>query len=327
MFLLAIIAACNRDPVESGDTEVADPRRWEVLQEDLPGVLLSVSGRSSSDFWTVGADAGAGPEVHRWDGTAWTEPDPGVSADLWWVFAQGDAAVWLCGEAGTIVRYDRASSAFATVSSPTTATLFGLWGADDDVQYSVGGFVGAHDGAAGVVLRIDAGVVTQVANLPAEVDRDEVYFKVWGSGPSDVWVVGDRGGVLHWDGSAWTRRVMLGAPRLVTISGSGADDRVVVGGSTEGSIFQWTDGTWEDVAPSSLPPLNGVFVSDSGAAAASGFFGIVLERVDGAWRTLPPATRSQDWHAAWVDEDGAIYVAGGGFMTLTDGALYRYAAP
>lgn len=324
--ILAILVACHREPAETGDTAV-DPRRWEVLHEDLPGVLLSISGRSSTDYWVVGANGGAGPEVHRWDGAAWTAPDPGVSANLWWVFAQGDASVWLSGDAGTLVRYDRAADAFQTVATPTTATLFGVWGPSDDVQYTVGGFVGGGEGAAGVILRIDAGVASAVTGLPAEVDPDEIYFKVWGSGPSDVWVVGDHGGMLHWDGHAWTRRVMPDAPRLVTISGSGADDRVIVGGDPQGAIFAWTDGAWEDVSPSHLPPLNGVFVGPGGVAAATGFFGTALERVDGAWLSLPPAERSQDWHAAWVDENGAIYAAGGNFMNLTSGALYRYAAP
>lgn len=326
MFVFATIAACHHEPTETGDTAV-DPRRWEALQEDLPGVLLSINGTSSRDVWTVGANGGGGPEVHRWDGSAWAALDPGVSQNLWWVFTRGDQAVWLTGEQGTILRYDRGAGVFATVASPTTATLFGVWGASDDVLYSVGGFVGPHDGAAGVILRIDGGAATAVTGLPAEVDRDEVYFKVWGSSATDVWVIGDHGGLLHWDGQGWTHRVMPDAPRLVTISGSGTDDRVVVGGASQGAIFQWTDGAWEDVSPSHLPPLNGVFVGANGTAAATGFFGTALERTGGAWTALPPAERAHDWHAAWVDENGAIYAAGGDLMNLTGGALYRYSAP
>lgn len=321
-----LLCACDTEPIDTGDAPPSDPRRWEALMEELPGVLLSVGGRSRDDVWTVGADAGEGPEVHHWDGAEWTALDAGVRVDLWWVYAQGDEGVWFCGADGTLLNYDRDTAVFSPVISPTTATLFGIWGASPDLLYAVGGFIDGSDGDDGVVVRIEAGVATEVTDLPVDRDVDEMYFKVWGTGADDVWVVGDAGSVLHYNGATWTRRVMPGAPRLVTIAGSGGDV-VVVGGSTQGVVFEQVDGGWTDVAPSYLQPLNGVYVAASGAASAAGFSGATLERAEGTWAVLPAAGRTHDWHATWIDDEGAIYTAGGDFMNLVDGALYRYTVP
>src|SRR5579863_5911400 len=46
---------------------------------------------------------------------------------------------------------------------------------------------------------------------------------VWGSGPDDVWAVGN-GTIIHWDGEAWSSRVSGTDEPLLAIWGDGADD-------------------------------------------------------------------------------------------------------
>jgi hypothetical protein len=58
---------------------------------------------------------------------------------------------------------------------------------------------------------------------------DLTHNGVWGSGPSDVWVVGQSnatgaGTFLHWDGSDWTRAPSNPTPPVWDVWGSGADD-------------------------------------------------------------------------------------------------------
>jgi hypothetical protein len=59
---------------------------------------------------------------------------------------------------------------------------------------------------------------------------------VWGSGSSDVWVVGGNGTVLHWDGSAWTRVTSGTSEALLSVWGSGPGDIWAVG--TYGTILR-----------------------------------------------------------------------------------------
>ncbi len=242
------------------DTTTTQASPWEPLLEDLPGVLLSVWGTSSTDLWTTGAAKGAnGPEVRHWDGSSWTQLDAGVETDLWWVFGASEDVVWFSGAEGTLIRHDRASGAFEVLETSTEATLYGTWGPSDDLVYSVGGFVDGSADDAGVILVTEDGVVSQVDDLPVGIDPDEVFFKVWGSSASDVWVIGTLGSVLHTDGSGtWTRTALPDSPRLVTLNGSGEDDIVVVGGEYSPKIFQRIGAAWSDLSPTGGTPLNGV---------------------------------------------------------------------
>ncbi|MDF2692676.1 MAG: Type fimbrial biosis protein PilY1, partial [Labilithrix sp.] len=59
---------------------------------------------------------------------------------------------------------------------------------------------------------------------------------VWGSGPNDVWAVGELATIVHWDGQSWTlatSALPLGTkPDLNGIWGSGPEDVWAVGKGT-----------------------------------------------------------------------------------------------
>ncbi len=54
-------------------------------------------------------------------------------------------------------------------------------------------------------------------------------FGVWGSGPNDIYVVGDQGTILHFDGQKWSSQVSGTQVRLNSVWGSGPNDIYVVG--------------------------------------------------------------------------------------------------
>ena len=47
--------------------------------------------------------------------------------------------------------------------------------------------------------------------------QQQQLVRVWGTGPSDIYVVEERGALWHFDGVAWTLEVVPGArePRLI----------------------------------------------------------------------------------------------------------------
>ena len=68
--------------------------------------MLSITGRSATDVWSVGADKGQGPAVLHYDGTRWTRLATGQRGHLWWVHVFNDGTAMMGGASGMILRYD-----------------------------------------------------------------------------------------------------------------------------------------------------------------------------------------------------------------------------
>ena len=60
---------------------------------------------------------------------------------------------------------------------------------------------------------------------------------VWGSGPSDVWAVGDGGGVLRWNGTVWAPVDSGTDLDLYAVWGSGPGNLWVAG--QKGTILRY----------------------------------------------------------------------------------------
>src|SRR5215471_8242835 len=71
-------------------------------------------------------------------------------------------------------------------------------------------------------------------------------FAVWGSEASDVWMVGEAGTILHWDGSAWTSASSGTTNILRGVWGSGESDVWAVGDL--GTIVHWDGSAWTGVS-------------------------------------------------------------------------------
>lgn len=298
---LLLLLCCSCDPISGDDA------RWSVVFSELDGALLSVWGTGPDDVWTVGSDAGDGPYVLHWDGTRWERISTGVSVDLWWVHA-GVERVWMCGDDGVVLRYDRTRGELETVDTPTDLRLFGVYEVAPDEVWAVGGDPSQQ---VGVVLRHDGSAFVEV-ELPSEAAEGS-FFKVWGPAPDDLWIVGHGGRALHWDGQALSARdVPMGRP-LLTVHGAGADV-VAVGGFGTGLLVQIEDGQLVDRTPPAAPQLNGVFVAGEHAWAA-GNQGALLERTAEGWATRDDAPRlAQDYHAVYADPEGGVWAVGGNIV-------------
>lgn len=327
MTVLATWWGCTGDKAPP-DHSGAPEEGFVTVAEGLPSALLSVTGAGPDDVWAVGADAdGTGPYVLHGDGGTFSRVDVGSPGDLWWAWRAGADALWIAGAGGRIVRYTPSSGTSTVDTTVASVTLFGLWGASTDDVWAVGGDLALADGAA--VFHYDGAAWTP-AVLPAEADAAPAIYKVWGTGPTDVWACGYGGLVLHWDGSAWeTVPTGAGAP-LFTIHGGGADDVWAVGGAGNGVALHWDGTAFADRSPEFVETLQGVFVGDDGPVVV-GWGGRVFGG-DAGGLTEDPRGRAtfQDLHAVWGDGDGGWWMVGGalGGTPLTDGTLvYSGAAP
>lgn len=318
---LAVLAAC-----ESGTD--APPGAWELPIKNLDGALLSVWGTGSSDVWTVGADAGSGPNILHYDGARWTRLQSGTPGTLWWVAGQGDN-LWMSGDGGTVVRHRIGSDTFDALPTPTPERLYGILPfSDTDVWV-----VGANDNAtAGAIYHWDGDTWSVPPGLTPALIDGLGFYKVWGPSSDDLWIVGEGDAALHHSGGdAWERLDVPG--KLFTVHGR--DGLVIgVGGSVSGLIVELSPGTVTNVTPpiseAEVEQLNGIHVG-ANATVAVGARGSVWHREDdGSWAQDPDApTNPLDYHAAYVDNDGGIWAVGGRLSDLppTAGMLAHFGQP
>ena len=136
--------------------------------------------------------------------------------------------------------------------------------------------------AAGPELCGSAGAYCWAGGLGAAPS----LHRVWGISASDLWIVGTRGTLLHWDGISWSQLPpgMLSAD-LHGIWGSAANDVWAVGDA--GTVLHWNGSTWSVSAPVTASALYAVWGSSATAVWAVGAKGHVAKWDGSSWQLLP----------------------------------------
>jgi len=319
--LVAALAACSDD--ESGG--LTEPPVFALVGEGYaPGALFSVWSDGPDDVWVVGGERNRSV-VLRFDGTSWRRDDPPTSAQLWWVHGFSGGPVYVVGDGGTIARRDAAGWEVLDSGHPGT-TLFGIWGATPDELWAVGGPDRSLPEASqegDVILRHRPAhgpgwerVRLQVLDdKPASAQKN--LFKVWGASPEDVFIVGDGGLVLQYDGATW-HKADSGVPGipLFTVVGRSARDVWAVGGFGSPVVIHWDGASWREVdLPLSAPAvLQGIWTAPGAPVTISGFDGFIATLDGGRWFVSNPVTR-EAYHAVWGDGRG-LWAAGGDIVSF-----------
>jgi hypothetical protein len=294
---------------------------WSVPVMGLDRAVLSAWGTGPHDVWFAGGGLGSGPGALalHYDGQAFTDEKPSTSATLWWVFgfpgqqvgdAFRDGETWLVGEQGTALRWR--SNGFTAIPTNTTATLYGVWGAAPDDLWAVGGV----PDQSSLLLHFDGTAFSTVGAPPLA----GALFKVWGSSASDVFVVGQAGTILHYDGKTWAPMQSGADPRvtLFTVAGRAANDVYAVGGQGTSVALHYDGTSWAPIAGAPLDAtsgLTGVSVdAATGDLALVGFGGAKLRRHGGTWVDDSTMEPLQDLHAAWLDGADDLFVVGGDYV-------------
>jgi hypothetical protein len=196
---------------EHGTVLHFDGAAWTRHPADTGASLHAVWARAADDVWFVGA-AGT---VRRWNGTRIESVAIDTTAKLLAVWGTEGGKVWVVGARGTILHFD--GRGWTRQDHPRWGRLRGVRGFSDQDVWAVG--------EAGHVLHFDGSAWSRVSSSsPAERARlaslglgsngqqgggVEPISPVagearWSSGPRDVWVAGERGLLLHFDGSGWS---------------------------------------------------------------------------------------------------------------------------
>ncbi len=297
LFLLVVfLAACDA--------------RWQESVPDLDRVPLSLYVAGRDEVFASGGALGSGGDalfLHLQGGTPSQIPT-GTKNTLWWLHGFSSSDIFLVGEQGTILHWN--GSAVSAEPSGTTKTLYGVWGPGAADLWAVGGMPGRDN----VLLRRQGGAWTvQPSPTPSGA-----YFKIWGSAADDIFICGEGGTILHYDGAAWSKQDtgLPASTTLFTVHGRSRSDVVAVGGFGRGVALHYDGTRWStlpDALFSSVGSLAGAAMDSDGRVMLVGAAGTKLRGMPGALIEDTAEGPRDDLHgAAFVD--GVAFAVGGNYL-------------
>ncbi len=348
-----------------------DGRTWRFMPRVDSTQLRSIWGTASDKLWAVSADSrvfhydgagwdmvydhsdalvditGTGPEniyacgysnsVLHFDGDDWTPMTlpPVGPFDLWSLSIDDQDRVWTCGGSGTVFRYD--DGTWTEQSTPTTETLLAIECHEDRV------FVLGFDGT---ILRHNGSEWgTMTSGVSAWLRAVQVI------GLDDIFVGGDYGTLIHWDGESWDvvfqaammhlEEVWVGpegsafavgstilrredgawiddftpVSNVVGVWGRNAQDVYVVGGL--GYVYHYDGTDWATTDTGTGLTLYAVRGAATGPVYAVGLNGVVLELENDTWQVIPTGVTNPLFDL-WVGEDGTLVVVGADIILRRD---------
>lgn len=135
--------------------------------------------------------AGALCQGDRW---CWYNPLP-AGHDLSAVWRAPDGTLWTAPNAPGLLQRRHADGAWTFDNVPAQTVVRAFWADSASSLWAVG------SGKGSAALHWDGEAWSEVP-LPAGVEQ---LTDIDGTGPNDIWVVGNFNDLLHFDGGAWTR--------------------------------------------------------------------------------------------------------------------------
>ncbi|MCP4347765.1 MAG: hypothetical protein GY795_19870 [Desulfobacterales bacterium] len=141
---------------------------------------------------------------------------------------------------------------------------------------------------------------------------------VWGCSGNNVFAVGENGTILHYNGTDWTKMVSTTSDNLEGVWGSSGNDVFAV--SKEGSIFHYNGNTWTQMPQATLCPLYDIWgtSSDNVFAVGGTWNSFVILHYDGSAWTQMPVSASDVPYSLWGTSENNVFAVG------NSGAILHY---
>lgn len=192
-----------------------------------------------------------------------------------------------------------------TVTRPgfSDAALFNVWDDGQGTTYGTGQF--------GEIFRSrTVGVWERIG-----FDSDVSFTGVWGSSPTDIWIVGTGGVILHGDGNTFQPVSSGTTISLLGVWGLSATDVWAVG--DQGVILKWNGTQWSQQSAPVSTDLWGIWAANTSAVFVVGNNGVIL-RYDGQQWRRQDSPRNNALFDVWGTSAGNVFAVG------TNGLIMRY---
>jgi len=208
--------------------EEAASRKWTWMEEPTNAFFTDVWGRSWNNVYAVGS----GGVVVHYDGIQWTRVEgPFEATDHFKaIWGSSSADVWVVGAYGCAYHFD--GQGWTSMPNPRGVELTDVWGpiyyARYATEYGPYGSALLKDGGAGWVCQ-------EFPSLGAQ-------HAIWGTAKDDIYVVGDGGGIFHFDGLVWIEMPTPTTEILLDVWGFVGGPVFAVGAN--GTILRRSGSTW-----------------------------------------------------------------------------------
>ena len=156
---------------------------------------------------------------------------------------------------------------------------------------------------------------------PKESGTTNNLSSVWGSAADSVFVAGDNGMILRYDGADWTPMVSGTSNHLPTIWGAAQDD-IFVGGAW-GTILHYDGSAWSTMKSNARSHVIGLWGASSSDVFATGFDGQILHYDGSVWSQMGDSGTSEELWGIWGSSPVDVYVSGtGGTILHYDGQAW-----
>ncbi len=288
---------------------------WEVIDPPAAIDLHGVGALGPDDFYV----AGVGGHVWHRENGAWTAMDTGISYDLFAIHASATGGIFAVGDFGTLLER-KGDVWLKSQIAGSNARLRAIWRAPDGRVFVAG--------SRGTLLVREAdGWHAQLTNDTSVPARD--LYGLFGFEGDDVYAVGDRGVIVHYDGHKWLAMSVAG-PRLIQadlrgVAGILQDDApplVAIGGLASAALTL-EDGAWRDTVPGVTADLHAVSVDSDGAVVAVGSRGTVLRAKNGRIGALESGVDTDLWGVS----GGIAAGVDGVILSIDDAVVERIPNP
>ena len=231
-------------------------------------------------------------------GVCWRHPLPQGNT-LRHVAGRNAVDVWAVGDRGTIVRWN--GSYWTSPRRPfEVTTLNSVW------AEAPPGTALLAVGEQGITRTLSQEVWSCPQAAGTSTLRDS-----WGTAFGDIWAVGDKGTLAHWDGSKWT---LVSSPAGATIGlnavlGRSAKEAWAVG--EMGTVLRYDGTSWSRVSVPITDTLNGLWQDAGGDVWAVGDNGVALLLSSRSLTAeVKPTGTTVRLHGIWGIGPGEVWAAG-----------------
>ncbi|MCC6746260.1 MAG: hypothetical protein IT371_01290 [Deltaproteobacteria bacterium] len=269
----------------------------------------------------------------------WKPEDPGEAvslgpggglANLFDVWGASPTQVFAVGSQGKVIYYD--GKTWKAQATPTKQDLTAVWGSSATDVWAVGfgGTVLQFDGQTWqdrsppptVFVSTDGGVPTGDAAVAARRN----LWGVWAA-PQAVYAAGDRGAVVFYNGTVWTRVASGVEEKLADVWGAGPNQVFIVGDF--GTVLSGSSTGLTKAQTGTAKQLRAVWGRGGNDVYAVGLAGTLLHFNGSKWEAVE-GTPKQFFRAVWgpADDGSVIYVVGwdGSLLRVSGGPSYTNGA-